>query len=406
MRAVALCAVVAAALAASAGTPASGRAPRPTVLAVEEATTTSTVLERLDAGTLRRVSKRFELWHDVGLYLGRSPTGLLAFGDSQYAATLHFIGQRPFRLRGAVALGSGNVDAILWPTPGTLLALRAGPTETEVARVDPISRRVLDRRSVEGREIGLAQNSTRVVFLLAPPGTVGPLRLGVLDSDGSLRTVALTIAGGQDEGLDGRLVRPGLALDPSGARAVAGTPEGPLAEVDLATLHVTYHVLPSRSPALARKGGSGLTATAVWAGNVVAIAGSHSETSIVSEAAVTTGQPTGLVLVDTRDWSARRAEDGVSDVMPAGGGFVAWGLSWIENSLGGETAQGAGLSVYSSAGTPLAHLFGTQRVAPDVAGRFAYVHLGGPALSIVDLSTGALLRRVARRRVVWILAPG
>ncbi|MDX6511564.1 MAG: hypothetical protein QOE36_1068, partial [Gaiellaceae bacterium] len=53
------------------------------------------------------------------------------------------------------------------------------------------------------------------------------------------------------------------------------------------------------------------------------------------------------------------------------------------------------------------HLFGTQRVSADVAGPYAYAN-GATALrtSVIDLATGAVVRRIALRHQTWVFAPG
>ncbi|MDX6513593.1 MAG: hypothetical protein QOE36_3097, partial [Gaiellaceae bacterium] len=350
MRALALAGLCAAALAAVGATPGAQRSPRPTVLAIETLTTTSSALERLDAVTLRRVSKRFQLWHNVGPYLGRSPDGLLAF-SAQESATVHLIGQRPFRLRGSVALGSGSAAAVLWPSRRLLLVLRTAATETELAQVDPVTRKVLARRAVDGEAIAVAAGAERIAFLLAPPGQVGPLRLGVAGLDGTIRTVPLPLRGGSAPDLGGTIVRPGLAVDPSGTRAAAGLPEGPLVEIDLRTLRAVPHPLALRRLGRREKGGDELIAHAAWTGNTIALAGSSAVGTIdESGAENTVGTPTGLVLVDTRTWSARRGEDDVSEIVQAGDRVVATGETWTSNSLSGNVATGAGLSIYGDGG--------------------------------------------------------
>lgn len=407
MRAAALVCLCCAALAAAGATPAARQSPRPTVLAIETLSPTATALERLDAVTLRRVSHRFQLWHDVGAYLGRSPEGVLAFGDSRMTAIVHLVAQRPFRLAGEITLGSGSPQAVLWRSETSLLVLRAAATETELVRVDPVARRVVDRRAVDGEALTVTATRERIVFLLSPPGQVGPLRLGVAELDGTIRTVAVPLNGGSPGNFGGRFVRPALAIDPSGTRAVAGFPEGPLVEVDLRTLHVVSHALALRRPARAAKGGDLLVASAAWIGSTIAIAGVRADTTIdTSGAENTVGTPTGLVLVDTRTWIPRRADDQMSDLLPAGDRAVALGGAWTSNSLEGGTVTGAGLSVYGDGGR-VAHLFGTQRVSADVAGPYSYAN-GATALwtSVIDLATGTVVRRVRLPNRTWVFAPG
>jgi hypothetical protein len=407
MRVLALGCLVCFALALSGGTSAAQRSARPTVLAFETLSPTSASLVRLDAVTLRRVSHRFQLWHDVGPYVGRSPGGLLAFARVQGAA-LQLVGQRPFRLRGQIELGSGSIGGILWPAERSLFVLRAAETETELARVDPVARTVGERHAVAGQAIAVATTPGRIAFLLAPAGAVGPLRLGVADSEGSIRTVPLALSGGIPIAFDAQLVLPALAIDPSGTRAIAGFPDGPLAEVDLRTLAVTYRTFGTRTLARSQKGGDTLRASAVWAGGTIALAGSRSVTTIDASAAEdTVGTPTGLVLVNTHNWRATRAEDGISDVIGAAGRVIATGYAWHANSLAGSDSSGAGLSVYDGDGTRVAHLFGSQRLSAEVAGPYAYVNgIAALRTSIVDVAGGAVVRRVALPHRTLIIAPG
>jgi hypothetical protein len=85
----------------------------------------------------------------------------------------------------------------------------------------------------------------RVVFLLATPQTIGPVRLGVAGIDGTVRTVLLgRLSGGTELPPDVAtgvvtVASPALAVEPTGRRAAVVGAAGLVAEVDLDSLAVT-----------------------------------------------------------------------------------------------------------------------------------------------------------------------
>lgn len=245
---------------------AAGGAPRPTVLGVSwEA---NGMLARLDARTLRPVGRRLEIGRPpVGL-AARSPDGrTIALGHGSIAE-LRFVDVRTVRAAGRLRLGGlGSVLTAIWPSPRRLVALRGGETP-EVVVVDPVARRVLSRRTLDGELAGSVAAGSRLLALLAPRGAVGQARLAVVAASGAVRTVSLpgVVAGfappPTPEGV-GRQASPGIAADPSGRRAVVVSDET-LVTVDLETLDVPVLKHLPRRPARATKRIEGWGRRALW----------------------------------------------------------------------------------------------------------------------------------------------
>jgi hypothetical protein len=102
----------------------------------------------------------------------------------------------------------------------------------------------------------------------------------------------------------------------------------------------------------------------------------------------------GLLVIDTRSWTAHMMDPQASAVAVATGNLLSWGWAW---DGGTQRMSGAGLNVYDESGARRFHLFGRE-VVYDVqtVGRLAFV--GRRALvrrySVVDLSTGRRLHAV------------
>jgi hypothetical protein len=246
---------------------AAAAAPRPTVLGVSwEA---NGMLARLDAQTLRPVGRRLDIGRPPTGLLARSPDGhTIALGHGSTPA-LRFVDLRTMRASGRLRVaGLGSILDGIWPSPGRLIALRAG-TDPAVVVVDPRARRVLGQTPLDGEAVGAIARKGRLVFLLTPKGAIGPARLGVVGSDGSVGVVALRgveagFAPPPDEHGTGRQASPGVAVDPTGTRAAVVTLDSVLV-VDLDRLEVTQvHRSITRAPARARKFVEGWGRPAIW----------------------------------------------------------------------------------------------------------------------------------------------
>jgi hypothetical protein len=344
---------------------------------------------------------------DVGRYTGPaafSPDGsTLVLGRWLDVAGLRFVDLATLRAKGGLGLQRGSVEAIAWLEPRRLLVLAAPQTSPEhtLYVVDPVARRLLRKVAVAGRLESARRAGSRLVLLLSPEGAIGAGALAVVDAEGSVRaaTLSQTTVGTifPEDGSDpiGTVRRAGLAVDPQGGRAfVVGAGE-PVAEVDLATLAVSYHSLAHPSllqrllgwlePAAQAKGLNGPLRDAVWLGDgLLAVAGSDEHTWVDSD-----GQwheqrtPAGLQLVDTRDWRARTIQADATWCR------VVAGL--LQTTTGSADAGTLAVIAYDRTGAVRLRIDGAAGAGwLQAAGRYLYSHSGGTT-TILDAATGAQL---------------
>jgi len=223
---------------------------------------------------------------------------------------------------GTVETGGSFVHQLHWVRPGLLLAAVGGRSSQAVA-IDPRARKVLAARDLGGTTLYAEETESALVFLVAPAEGIGPARVVVFDG-GPLRSAELTEAragweqaGDSAEDYRARQSVPGLAVDPSGARALVVPAGGRVAEVDLATMEVRYHDLAEPvsllgrlrdwlEPAAHAKGIDGPDRNAVWLpSGLVAVSGNDYDQD-GDDVDVT---PAGLSLIDPDDWSVRRLSD-------------------------------------------------------------------------------------------------
>ena len=143
-------------------------------------------LVRVDPASLR-VTRRSAL---VPFYDGwvRSPGGkLLAVStypnETRPISTLRFANPATLRwVRRGVRL-DGSFRAGIWPSAGTLLALvdvvtdRCCAPRAVLETVDTVAKKVVARRTIEGRVSAVARSADGLVLLLAPSDGIGPARL-------------------------------------------------------------------------------------------------------------------------------------------------------------------------------------------------------------------------------------
>jgi hypothetical protein len=351
-------------------------------------------LARYDPATLKPVGRRLRLPQDAQLW-AFSPDGRqLALASDRDG--LQLVDLRTMRVR-ARFRGRRLVRGLAWPAPRRLLLAEHG----ETLLVDPAAGRILRRQVRPGEPSDAARTSGGLVFL----GTngdegIGPARLDVTGADGRTRSVLLEriragVDGGDNNQGPWQSERPGLAVDDTGKRAFVVGGTGLVAEVDLATLAVSYREpheprsLLSRlagrlQPSARAKAASGPQRTAAWLGGVLAITGY--DLSVAREDAVA-WQPYGLRLFDPRTSELRTIDPQVTQLTVAGGLLLAHG-SWYESAR--QKRHGLGLTAYRPDGTTVWHLFGDAPVETlFVAGGEAYVWAGG-LLHAVDLAHGAV----------------
>jgi hypothetical protein len=375
----------------------------------------ATELARLDPRTLRPLpGSRLELegtWPMLAVASDRSTavlgseTGELAVVDLVH---LRRLGVVRTDVAGAGVFGWG------WVGPSRLLLIgTVQETATEVLAVDVHARRVVGRQHLDGVVQGYARLPHGLALLVSPANEIGRARLVVSDAGAGLRTVTLAeINAGfkQLDDPDGSGPRmeqavPGIAADPAGRRVWVVPGVGPVAEVDLASLAVTYHRLGRSASPLQRlarwwappaeaKILSGPARNALWLGDgQLAVTGSDG-----SAKGHHVEVPSGLELIDTATWTKRRVDQHSTSAVLAAGTLLAFGTAFGTGQDGANQAYG--LTLYGPGDRQPVHRFGAQQVSwIQVNGDLAYVQLMDANLNnmesyaVVDLHSGRVLQK-------------
>jgi hypothetical protein len=373
----------------------------------------ATELARLDPRTLRPLSGgRLKLtgsWPMTAVAPNRSTAVL-----GSEAGDLTVIDLVHLRQLGAVKTDLPGAAIFGWSWVGRsrlLLIDTSQQAVTEVLAVDVNARRPVRRQRLNGVVQGYARLPRGLALLVTRANEIGRARLVVSDANAGLRTVSLAeINAGfkQLDDTDGSGPRmeqavPGIAADPTGRRVYVVPGNGPVAEVELASLEVTYHRLGrSASPwqRLARwwappaeaKILSGPSRSALWLGDgqlaVTGFDGSakghHMEI------------PSGLELIDTASWTVRQVDRHSSSAVLAAGRLLAFGTAFGTGPDGAN--KGYGLTLYGPGDHRPVHRFGAKQVSWIQAdGDLAYVQLMDANLSnmegyaVVDLRSGRVL---------------
>jgi hypothetical protein len=336
-----------------------------------------------------------------GAYLvARSPRGVTLAFNTPRGAVLTFVDVRTLKQRGLINLGEGGVGAAAWPTARRLVAVVNGDGHCRVVTVDPATRKKLTDRALPLRAQLLDSEATanRVVFLLGDTQSIGPVQLGVAGIDGAVRMVTLDqVKGGTlppEDYSTGvlKIARPAVVVGPAGTRAVVVGAGGVVAAVDLGTLAVSYHSRASRVPARVGKAVNGWQRSALWlASGRIAVTGIDYQGSVSGGQEEMSGTGAGLTLIDTRDWSSSKVDDGASFAARAGGVLVAFGGAYVNGSASRQ--PGIGLRGYGADGTLRFQLFGTEQIG-DVQAAHGLVYVSGCDLRsfrIVDPVSGKMV---------------
>ena len=251
------------------------------------------------------------------------------------------------------------VEAIAWLRPRRIVGLVMGG---EVILADPVTETVIRSSDLPFRRPSwppVARTSEGLAVLMRRPR---PPHLVVVNAHGDVRIVALRRIGR----------RPGLAAARRGGRAFVVAAGGLVAEVNLRTMGVRYH----RVPSLRATGSS----EAVWLGRGLLAA---------------VNDRGGVQVIDTRTWNARTVSLRATRARLAAGRLLLW-----SDGDFGRRRGGVGLSVYSRDGRRLVrHLFGKRELVVEVAGEHAYaLRPGAPsarAVHVVRARTGELVGTVA-----------
>lgn len=368
-------------------------------------------LAKLNPRTLAPKSRRLTL--DVqGGVTELSPDGrTLALADGE-APRIEILDLKNMRSLGAVDLGiAGYVSRLSWTQSGMLFAAVG---QSAVALVNPEARQVVESRQVDGLFLGDIQGiPAGVLALVGPSEGIGQVKAVVFGGKGTSTIPLRGIVGGfkTEQGggeADFRVTEniPGLAVDPSGRRALVVPAGGEVAEIDLANLRVTYHALSQPVSLLKRlrnwlepvaeaKMIEGPIRQAVWmSSGLVAATGADYTASDVE----VTADPAGLSLIDTSDWSVRAINEQVDWVLPADDRLLA-----SEPGCAGDR-ESFGLVAFALEGDEQFRLCRDEGFDPQVVGNYAYLGFDdNTRFEIVDLTTGKVVARPRTTKTTSLL---
>ena len=339
-----------------------------------------------------------------------APTGdLLAVGGSEQAV-IQLVDLKRMRSLQTLELGAGEfVERLHWARPDLLLA-SVGGLPSHVVAVDPTAGKVVSSKSLEGVMLTSQPAGETVVFLVAPAEGIGRARLALFDGS-TVSSVELDgiEAGYESEGEDSEDFRthqqiPGLAVDPSGTRALVVPAGKRAAEVDLATMQVSYHDLSQPvsllgrlrdwlEPAAEAKLIDGPGRSAVWLPNgLVAVSGVDYSTDgddVHADSA-------GLSLIDPGDWSVDKVSDGPDWVTFRGGALL--GSSWEEGS------DRQTLEVFGPDGDLRFELVREGADLSQFGGDYLYAtSYDGTRFEIIDLASGRTIAEAQPRRETFLV---
>ena len=373
----------------------------------------SAELAELDPRTLAPGSRRFPVEQGEATLVAFSADGktlALGHGEKQQVELVDVPSLRPL---GVVELGiPGYISRLYWARAGMLFAAVG---QQFVVEIDPAGRKVHEARQIEGTLIAAEPIEEGLVGLVAPADRIGPLKLAVWGTEGT-STVPLRMVGGweteqgdDDSEFRSRELVPGLAVDPTGRRALVVPPGGPVAEVDLDDLTVTYHTLSEPvslfhrfldwlDPAAEAKMIEGKDRQALWLANgLVAVSGTDYP-PLETDQTDLAGKPAGLSLIDTDDWSVRRVDGEVSGVHLAGSQLFAYeaGCSSAPESFA--------LVAYDLRGKQRFRLCRDEGFDPQVVGGYLYVGMDdNTRFDVIDMSTGAVVSRLQTKQTTTLL---
>ena len=373
-----------------------GRTKAPaTVLGLNRAVS-SDQLVRLDGETLRPLSKRLALGgHSYAWAF--SPDGKrLAVGVDR-ALGIRIVDVRRLKRLTSVKTWNGDIYSLAWLTPRRIV----GVEDTGLFAVDPVAQRRIRIPHVGG-EIERVQRAGNVLaMVVAPDSAIGSARFVALGADCRPRSVQLDrIRAGfvfDEESRRGESRRPGLAFDPAGRAFVVGSAGEPVAEIDLATLAVTYHEPGERRSFFARLRDwiepaaeakmplAGSSRNALWLGDGKIAVWGEDSVPVGADRVETT--PAGLSIIDTSAWTVDIVDRTATEVTRVEETLLATDLS----------IGSSGLTGYSLDGERRYRLFeGTSAHVWQSLGNTAYVTASRQRIHAVDVTTGRVLRSLRR----------
>jgi hypothetical protein len=343
----------------------------------------------------------------------RSALAVASCAEESGAVTgIRFVNARVMRPLGDLSLGQYRcVDSLTWLAPRRLLAVARTSGDARVLVVDPVVRRVLRQVSLPGDPWATAHSRDALVLLFGGTESFTSAQLKVVDAEGNTKSVSVdrvlvgnvTENGGSNE-YGVRIVSPGLAVDPEG-RAFLVPATGPVADIDVATLTVSYHDLQHPSllrrlfdwltPAAAAKSVEGEQREAAWAGEGKIVVSGSSYTTVhdAKGAPTTVATPAGTTLIDTQTWRVQKLSEGTSGFAVSNGVVIAEGGTWSE---AGQRSIGPGLEAFGLDGRKLWQLHPGEARWIDPAGAVGYVPVGQEREEVVDLVLGEVVANLTR----------
>lgn len=264
----------------------------------------TTMLQRLDADTLAPVSAGTDLGEYHGAWAFSPDRRVLAVGTFVRTG-VRLIDPASLAITRDIPLSVAAV-ALGWVSPDRIAVLlqRGGVVVVDAGR-GRIDRRWPLSYSVPCADARQAVTPHGVVFVVS--SNSGTVRLLRVDADGQLGVVTLSrVRAPSGPGTCGA---PALAADPAGRRAVVLASHGPLAEIDLASLSISYH--PQRE--LRRAVGQPASClpprictakvAAAWLDDKTVVTGLTRWTELRGARPVASSG--GVAVIDSRSWSAR-----------------------------------------------------------------------------------------------------
>lgn len=286
----------------------------------------TTMLQRLDADTLAPLAAGTDLGEYHGAWAFSRERRVLAVGT--FARTgVRLIDPASLAITRDIPLPVAAV-ALGWVSPERIAVLlqRGG-----VVVIDADSGRI-DRRwplsyTVPCADARQAVTPHGVIFVITSRS--GTVRLLRIDADGQLRVV--TLARVRAPSSPHTCGAPALAADPAGARAVVLASHGPLAEIDLTSLSISYHAQREPRRATGQPGSCPrprictAKVAAAWLDDETVVTGLTRWTARDGRSVASGG---GVAVTDSRSrsWSARVVDRRAGDfVLAPNNGLLTFG---------------------------------------------------------------------------------
>jgi hypothetical protein len=357
--------------------------------AVMQTETGARQLTQLDPGTLSSVGPAASLGGSAEPAAFSRDGSLLAVVQWADRPSLRIVELPRMRLRTEVPLNlTTGIVLVRWLSPSRPVVLAEQPDGLRALILDAKANRLVRSTRIPGHLTDRQQvdvGRTRVAILLRAKQAIGGVRVAVVSSSGSARTVTLNVI---REGAKGRAVyRPSLVADATADRAyVVGGIDEPVATVNLRTLAVSYS-RPFRSANTARF--TGEERMTVWLGRGrFGVAGWDNGTAGGDSKVL------GLRVVDTRSWRARVLDRDGDLACVAGHSIVAHHLDGTLVVFGFDGRRRLAFSL-PDGGTPM------PTVSND---RYLYLPDGDGTL-VADLAAGRVIGQRSVEGLQELLSP-